>query len=296
MSNPNRKESAVAETTASTSPPIAEKSATPSTRPSAPAAGQGPNRRRTIGQRIVVALVGVFAAWHVAASFLWIGPVTPLRELVPGNLLTQYMLPWFGQSWSVFAPAPINGDYRLQVRAVLADRSGGEVATKWISATDAEHTLSMHNLFPPRAANLAVHQASNLKGAWDALTAEQKKITELNYFKNDDWLGRMQVALNDVNKHANEAAVVNYIVQERYTDAYAVQVARAVWGDSVVRVQFQAQRQNIIPFVERHNPDVKLPPLQFAPTGWRGLIVMPGQSEEQFAEVFGPAHSKVSKK
>lgn len=241
-------------------------------------------------------LVGLFTAWHIAASFLWIGPVTPLRDLVPGNALSQYMLPMFGQSWSVFAPAPINGNYEFQVRAVLADESGTEITTEWVSASDAELTMQRHNLFPPRASNLALQQASKLKRAWDALTPEQQEVTELNYFKNDDWLGRMQIALNEVNENKNTAAVVAYIVQERYSDAYAVQVARAVWGDSVVRVQFQASRQNIIPFEQRHDPDAVLPALQFAPTGWRGIIVMPGQSESQFAEVFRSAYEKVSGK
>lgn len=253
-------------------------------------------KRRTRGARIALAIVALVTAWHIFASFLWIGPPTPLRQVVPGTLLTQYMIPWLGQSWSVFAPEPINGDYDLKIRAVLADKDGAEIATEWISAVDAEQKMLVHNLFPPRASALAVKQASALKGAWDALTPEQQKIAELNYFKGDDWLGRMQVAMNEANSQKNPMVVATYIVQERYTDAYAVQAARAVWGKSVVRVQYMTSRQNIIPFAERNNPNAKLPPLQFANMGWRGLIVMPGQSEEQFAEIFAPLHAKVSKK
>lgn len=253
-------------------------------------------KRRTRGARVAVVIVGLFTAWHIFASFLWIGPVTPLRQVVPGNLLTQYMIPWLGQSWSVFAPEPINGNYDLRIRAVLAGDDGTEIATKWISAVDAEQKMLVHNLFPPRASNLATKQASSLKGAWDALTPEQQKIAALNYFKGDSWLGRMQVAMNEVNKQKNTMAVATYIVQERYTDAYAVQVARAVWGKSVVRVQYQTSRQNIIPFEQRNNPDAKLPPLQYANTGWRGLIVMPGQNEQQFAEIFAPLNAKVTQK
>ncbi|WP_256921849.1 DUF5819 family protein [Leifsonia sp. NCR5] len=253
-------------------------------------------KRRTRGARIALAIVALVTVWHIFASFLWIGPPTPLRQVVPGNLLTQYMIPWLGQSWSVFAPAPINGNYDLKIRAVLADKNGAEISTEWISAVGIEQKMLVHNLFPPRASNLAIKQASSLKGAWDALTPEQQKIAELNYFKGDDWLGRMQVAMNEANDKKNPMVVASYIVQERYTDAYAVQAARAVWGTSVVRVQYMTSRQNIIPFTERNNPDAKLPPLQFATTGWRGLIVMPGQSEEQFAEIFAPLHAKVSKK
>ena len=265
-------------------------------RPAPSPAASAPPKRRTRGARVALAVAALVTAWHIFASFLWIGPPMPLRQVVPGNLLTQYMIPWLGQSWSVFAPAPINGNYDLKLRAVLADDDGAEIVTDWISAVDAEQKMLVHNLFPPRASSLALKQATALKGAWDALTPGQKKIAELNYFKGDDWLGRMQVAMNEANERKNTMAVATYIVQERYTDAYAVQAARAVWGQKVVRVQYQTSRQNIIPFEQRNNPKAKLPPLQYAVTGWRGLIVMPGQNEQQFAEIFAPLHAKVATK
>lgn len=242
--------------------------------------------KRPLYVRVVALLLALVAAWHIAASFLWIAPPTPLRDLVPGNLLTQYMIPWFGQSWSVFAPAPINGDYRLSVRAVVHDADGTEHTTKWVSATDVEQSMLHHNFFPPRASALAVHQASLLKTAWEALTPEQQKIAQLNYFKGDSWLGRMQVAMNDSDAQKNIPVVTRYIVQERYTAAYATQVAKAVWGDGATRVQFAVSRQNIIPFAERHNPHAERPPVQNVPTGWRGEIVLPSQSEADFRSTF----------
>lgn len=82
----------------------------------------------------------LFTAWHVFAWFLWIAPVSPLREVVPGKLLTQYMIPFFGQSWSVFAPEPINGDNRMLVRAVVRE-NGADKTTEWVNVTDVETQL-----------------------------------------------------------------------------------------------------------------------------------------------------------
>lgn len=243
--------------------------------------------------RGVLTLAVLFTAWHVFASFLWIAPVTPLRELVPGNLLTSYMIPWYGQSWSVFAPEPINGDYRFKVRAVVVDEAGAERETEWVTTTDVELAMSRHNLIPPRAAGLGTHQSSLLKSAYDQLTDEQRKTAALNYFEGDAWLGRMQDAMND--QGADKNVVVRYIVQERYSDAYATQAARAIWGDSVIRVQYQAVRQNIIPFTERNNPAAKRPAEQVALTGWRGLITLPDQSESDFADVFRPGYERLEK-
>jgi hypothetical protein len=242
------------------------------------------SRARKPVMRITFIVIGLFTAWHLFASFLWISPPTPLRNVVPGNVLTSYMIPWFGQSWSVFAPAPINGDFALKVRATLKDAQGNETVTRWVDATNAELSQSRYNLLPPRAATLATHQASLLFNSWSALNAQQQGVAALNYYKSNDWLGRMQIAMNT---YGQEAAVIDYIVQERYTDAYATQVANAMWGkDKVELVQYQVFRQNVIPFEERHVKGAKRPGVQLASTGWRGLIVMPGQSADDFKETF----------
>ncbi|MFJ4225708.1 DUF5819 family protein [Microbacterium sp. NPDC089695] len=255
--------------------------------------------RRSIGRRSVIVRVStltavVFTAWHIFASFLWIAPPSPLRDAIPENALRSYMLPWYGQSWSVFAPAPINGDYQLKVRATVTTENGEE-ATEWVSATDVETQMHTRNLFPPRAGSLSIKQASNFKGAWDKLTAEQKEIAGLGFYKGDDWLGRMQLAMNEVSDNSNEAAVAAYVTQERYTDAYATQVARSIWGADVLQVQYEISRQGIIPFIERDNPDAQRPAPVVAITGWRGLITLDEQSHTAFAEVFRSAYEGMAK-
>ena len=115
----------------------------------------------------VVALIAVlFTGWHVFASFLWIAPYSQnAREVVPGEMLTNYMIPLFGQSWSVFAPEPINGDYHFNVRATLDDGS----ETGWVSATDVELSMIQYNLTPPRAGIQSSEVASSYKGAFDSM-------------------------------------------------------------------------------------------------------------------------------
>src|SRR6218665_1001005 len=172
-------------------------------------------RREPLVQMTFVT-VALFTAWHIFASFLWSSPVTPLRDIIPAKgLLTSYMIPWFGQSWSVFAPEPINGNYIFRVRATLA-----------------ECAMAEYNLFPPRGANLAIHQASLLFGAYGALTDEQKKFTGQDFFTGDVWLGD----LYDKMGGQSSATATDYIVQERYTDAYATQVSLALWGGKDVTV------------------------------------------------------------
>ena len=242
-----------------------------------------PERTRLNTFKRVLILLGVFfTAWHIFATFLWIAPGSGLRQVVPGTLLHDYMIPMHGQSWSVFAPNPINGDYRLQVRAALG-AGPDAVETEWVDATAADLTMLTHNLFPPRASNAAMDVASRFKGAYDELNDEQQAIVALGYYQGDDWRDRLERALLE---HGNENAVIDYMKVERLADAYSTQVAYAMWGPDVRQVQFIVSRQNVVPFAERNDPHAERPPVQPAPTGWRGLIVEAGQSQERFAEIF----------
>ena len=242
--------------------------------------------------RIVALLCTLITAWHIFATFLWIGPPTQIRALIPGNLLASYMIPFFGQSWSVFAPEPINGDLILKVRAEV-EKNGKTISTGWVDATAAEMSMSHHNLFPPRAANLGTQQAMEYKTAFEALTPAQQKIVGLGYYKGTDWEKRLTQAITGA---AATPAAKTYLQKERHSLAYATQVAKAVWGPHVIHVQFQVSRQNVIPFFDRNNPKAVKPPLQVVNTGWRGPLEFPQQDEREFADVFLPALKNVSTK
>lgn len=260
-------------------------------------AGDGPDETRPKRRLWVkgVAFVAVLlTAWHVFASFLWIAPPSPLREVVPGNALTSYMIPFFGQSWSVFAPEPINGDYHFNVRAVI-DENGEDVETGWISATDVELSMIRYNLFPPRAGIQSSEVASGYKGAYDALGRGQQE-TVARAFTDADWEASLRSELlagatgddgSDLTgDDADEGQVDAYLAEDHRSTAYATQVARAVWGEDVRQVQFRVSRQNIVPFAERHDPDAQRPEPMMTESGWREPMSESGQDDENFARTF----------
>lgn len=239
--------------------------------------------------RVITVALALFCGWHIFASFLWIAPPSPARELIPGKALSNYMIPMFGQSWSVFAPEPINGDYRIQVRAVL-NESGEEHQTDWVDATEVELSMIQYNLFPPRAGISSSEVASQLKGSFDKLTEDHKVIAGLNYFKGD-WGARLEEKM----KSYGEASLVDrFVEKEQQAVAYATQVAFAVWGEkNVVRVQYHVTRQNVIPFAQRHDPDAERPGIQHLQTGWRGILVREGQSTQAFSDIFSRQYLKL---
>lgn len=251
--------------------------------------------------RVIALLAVLFTGWHVFASFLWIAPYSQnAREIVPGQMLTNYMIPMFGQSWSVFAPEPINGDYHFNVRAVIENSSGEREETGWVSATDVELSMIQYNLFPPRAGIQSSEVASSYKGAFDKMEEVDRAVIEGD-FAVDEWQVGLRAALENqksqtgATPEARAAKIDELLSEEQRSTAYATQVARAIWGDSVREVQYRVSRQNIIPFAQRHNPDAQRPEPMIVLPGWRGLVVEEGQSDENFADVFRGQFERITR-
>lgn len=240
------------------------------------------NKKRSPLVRGVLVALSLVTAWHIFASFLWIAPYSPMREIPTQKVLSSYMIPLFGQSWSVFAPEPINGSYSFKVRAVVEEGEGGLVETDWVDATAVELSMIQYNLFPPRAGLQAAEVASQHKSEFDSLTADHQATAGFDYFERD-WEARLE---EQMSVFGDTDLVEKYMITEHMATAYATQVALAMWGEDVVRVQYEVSRQNVIPFAKRNSPDAEPPALQIVTTGWRGLVQNPGQSDEAFAQVF----------
>lgn len=245
-------------------------------------------KKRPLWLRLVaVACIGL-TIWHVYATFLWVSPPSELRNAIPGNALRSYIQPMFGQSWSVFAPKPIDGDYSFEVRAMLEDTSGKPSPTQWVDAVNLEMGMIHRNLFPARASLAGNQLASDYRTGWQKLNDRQRDIVKLGYFKGDDWTHRLAGELNEraAKTGSSQKNTMSFVESERTASAYATQVAKALWGQEVRSVQFRVGRQGVIPFEQRNNPGAIRPSPAIIESGWRGLTVRDGQNEQNFAEVF----------
>lgn len=231
--------------------------------------------------KLVAFLACLATLWHIFASFLWIAPPSAVREIPTQEVLSAYMLPMFGQSWSVFAPEPINGDYHFNVRAVI-EADGEEIETGWVSATEVELSMIRYNLFPPRAGIQSTEVASGLAGAYQKLNAEQQAVAALDFAEDgwEDWMAR------SFDKLEEGPSTVTYMEQEHLSTAYATQVAYAIWGDDVLQVQYRVSRQNVVPFADRNSTGAQRPEPTMSTTGWRAPLEEAGQSRSNFGDVF----------
>ncbi|MER7797367.1 DUF5819 family protein [Microbacterium sp. NPDC096154] len=244
--------------------------------------GPGSSRAATatpVAKRLVLVAMALFTAWHLFASFLWIAPASPVREVLPQGLLRSYMMPMFGQSWSVFAPSPIRSDFHLEVRAAV-DEGGDELTTTpWTRATLSELSRVQHNLFPPRSAEIGFNVAMQLYEAYADLSEQAREDVGASRVE-DDWLHRLEGELSeDPDGRA-------YLAAERKAVAYATQVAYAVWGDDVVRVQVRVSSDPVRAFDKRNEARTPKPEPVVRTPGWRGTLEYDGQSREQFRDYF----------
>ena len=251
--------------------------------------------------RALAAIAVLATAWHILASFLWIAPYSEnAREVVPGTMLTSYMIPFFGQSWSVFAPEPINGDYHFNVRAVLSPADGQEEVTGWVSATDVELSMLKYNLFPPRAGIQSSELASSYKGAFDGMGDVDRAVIGGDFTVNDWEVGlraalEQQETADGSSEEAREKKISELLAQEHRSTAYATQVARAIWGEDVTQVQYRVSRQNIIPFAQRHDPAAVRPEPMIVLPGWRGPIENESQNDGNFGDVFRSQFERITR-
>lgn len=224
-------------------------------------------------------------AIHIVVTFLFNAPSNPVKETLRGEI-AGYMLPVFDQNWSLFAPNPINSEDTLLIRARIADPEGGDDRiTEWVNATEREWTLVHHSLAPSRASRLSSNLHRRLHSAWDDLSADQQEIVARDFDAMPDW-SPLADALIEAQGGETSSAVANVVRGDRVATGYATQVARALWGDGVVAVQFELRRTPVPRWDVRFDPVPDDPPSTVREFGWRPVLDADGQADEAFAATF----------
>jgi hypothetical protein len=234
-----------------------------------------------IARGVAFFLVGVLGI-HVAVTFLWNAPSNPIKDAVSGEV-RGYIQPFFQQNWSLFAPNPVSSEDEVLVRARLRQPATGELrTTEWVSATQFEWTLVQSNPAPSRASRLSSNLHRRLNSAWNRLSDTQREIMADDYSEMTDW---KPLAGDLIEEQGGESSsrVANMVRADRVATGYATQVARALWGDDVVSVQFHLQRTPVPRWHERKEPEPEEPSRTYREFGWRPVLDNAGQDDDAFA-------------
>ena len=251
---------------------------------------QAADRRKKliVLRRICLPVLCVYTALHLFATFLWVGPVTPMRSVWPGNTLEQYMVPMFRQSWSVFAPTPGGWEIDVSVRAKVTD-DGNTRITDWVSASDAGNSRFTHNPFPPRTSRIPLTLGLDLYNSYYDLNKAQQNLITHNFPTEQGWQKKFStnlVQLSDKDQKTGAKKALDYLVLEKRAIRYATQVAYAIWGEDVTQVQIYTAKQDVMYFYDRNNKYAERPAAEPIPVGWRPTIAVEEQDQELFADYF----------
>jgi len=234
--------------------------------------------------KVTAGVVSLLVAAHMLFTLTYNLPSREIREsILPGPLATAYMQPLFVQDYKIFAPDPAGADHQLWVRAWSENVDGEPWTSEWVNVTAVELSAPYRKILRKQ---LTIVGAERFMSAYEALNPEQQQLVATNYHRAG--LTRLEEDLTALDTAGTSSRVTAFIRSTQYVDAYATQVAYALWGDigEISAVQTRVVYDPVIRWNDRDDPEAQRPAATITDTGWRPLLEYPGQSREKFAQTF----------
>jgi len=249
-----------------------------------PAEAQSAKRKPIpVAARIMAVIVLLVLAWHFLATYTWNASPNATRQAIGDSALTAYMIPMFGQSWSVFAPNPGSVNQSLDVRAVVS-KDGKETTTDWYSLTERSATedIQLH----PVPSRMYLNDFILANRYYDSALAIESSVRDKagESYLGKDWADTLQHTMLSALKVDASPAVTTYMDYERTVIGLGTEVAVARWGDDVKRVQVRVLKTPVTPFAQRN--DNVTPDVSYFVDGWRAPTRVPGIDTAVFRAMF----------
>lgn len=215
---------------------------------------------RTTG--IIASIVLIIA---MLSTVLIVSPSgTPLRSTV-----RSVALPYFGQTWRVFAPNIMKINREFEIRAQWRDENGVLVKSGWVSITDIEQRDVGGNLFPSNIRKASWNASGAYLQRYNKLDEEQRLRVRDTFIESVDG-GFRPIDVEDLVAELGEGDgdVIRFLRMDYMMMRYATLYATAGFGEDIVRVQWRVVHEKPNDFAHRFEDDP-----QFDPTittfGWR---------------------------
>lgn len=232
-----------------------------------------------LGARILAIAVCALLAWHFLATATWNSAPNAVRATIGQQNLQAWMIPLFGQSWSVFAPNPGSVNQSLEVRAQI-----GDTTTEWYSLTtrSAEHDVQGH-LVPSR---MYLNDFILADRFYDAalelpLAVRDRAGADL---ENDEWWLALEEDLRAASSTDIDSKIESFLRYERTAMGLVSEVAIARWGSEVTAVQVRVVMTPVVRFAER-GTDAETKVTSFT-DGWRPPLRVEGIDTTVFDSMF----------
>ena len=223
--------------------------------------------RRSVFAAVVSALAGL----HMLTVTLAAVPTNSVSDALDGQL--DYLTPFFGQNWRLFAPNPVDEDRNLLVQGAYVDGEGKLRVTPWIDWTTVELDVIEHRLVGGRAGYITTKFYGAVDEEFQELeTPEQKTLSERSSPLAPPSWRTLRDSLARVGPDDDDLA--DYLRYDHAAARLATAVVDARWPSrDVTAVRYALREHGVVPYDARHGSAAERQAARPAPTmrvsGWR---------------------------
>ena len=223
----------------------------------------------TRSARVTGIIATLVAFVVIAGTALIVSPVgTPLRSEV-----RSVALPYFGQTWRVFAPNIMKVDRTLQFRVGWLDDNGDMVKSGWVNFTQIEQRAAEGNPFPSRIQKPTWNTSATYLNRYRALDDEQQTRARDTFIEaTGDGFRAIPVEELIADLGEDDGDVIRYLRMDYMMMRNITLFATAGFDEKIERIQWRVVRERQNDFTHRFDEEQ-----QFNPTistfGWRQSTV-----------------------
>jgi hypothetical protein len=198
-------------------------------------------------------------------------PTNPVSDAFGDQL--SYLRPFFGQSWRLFAPNPVDEDKSLLLQGAYVDGEGNIRATPWVDWTSVEQDVIEHRLIGGRAGYITTKMYGALDEEFQELESpEQKELSARTSALEPPTWNVLEEYLARVGPDDDDLA--DYLRYDRAATRLATDVISARWPSrDITAVRYALREHGVVPYDARHLSKAERQEARPTPTirtgGWR---------------------------
>ncbi|MDR5712588.1 DUF5819 family protein [Nesterenkonia flava] len=217
---------------------------------------------------------------HSLLIALWVAPMTPIREELGNDTLRSYVMPWFEQNWSIFAPNPRRTAVTFEVRALTEDQNGERLTTEWIDLVEIEDQIVAGNPLGSRTSKITRRLADRMHSARSTMNEDQESWLEANYVETP--VETLRSRLLSVEGGTGAHHVDRYMQADRSATMIATAVAERTVDGPVIHVQYRTSTRPAPSWENRHEQDLDEQNRTYRDYGWRAPAELTSAELELF--------------
>jgi len=232
---------------------------------------------------VFAAVASTLVGLHMLAVTLAAVPTNPVSDAVGAQL--DYLRPFFGQSWRLFAPNPIDEDRNLLVQGAYVDGDGNVRTTPWVDWTSVEQDVIEHRLVGGRAGYISTKMFGALSEGFREMTPAQRLLAERTSALSPPSWDTLRASLT---RAGPDDEVEGYLRYDRAIARLATSVIAARSSHDITAVRYALREQDVVPYDARHGDSAERAAARPEPTmrfsGWRTPTPGPAAERQGVAE------------